>query len=131
MAESVHLFRALRAMSYHQNGFDVEDNGYQAPAHDGSGVEVVVKADSNRLQHTYLLSKRGTVANITRMLSCLIKAEVNALPTISLWLGLGLRFRGHLDNISNNCLIGAVNAFGGATNSKVVNQLDGSKDESA
>jgi aconitate hydratase len=42
--------------------------------------------------------------------------------------GPWLRFRGHLDNISNNCLIGAVNAFGGATNS-VTNQLDGSKDE--
>jgi aconitate hydratase len=42
--------------------------------------------------------------------------------------GPWLRFRGHLDNISNNCLIGAVNAFGGAVNS-VVNQLDGSKDE--
>ena len=107
-------------------GFDVEDNGYQAPAQDGSGVEVVVKEDSNRLQLlTPFTDWDG--GNITNA-KLLIKAEGKCTTDHISMAGPWLRFRGHLDNISNNCLIGAVNAFGGATNS-VVNQLDGSKEE--
>ena len=107
-------------------GFDVEDNGYQAPAQDGSGVEVVVKEDSNRLQllTPFTPWDGGNITNA----KLLIKAEGKCTTDHISMAGPWLRFRGHLDNISNNCLIGAVNAFGGATNS-VVNQLDGSKEE--
>ena len=109
-----------------EKGFDVEDNGYQAPAADGSGVEVVVNPDSNRLQLlTPFTPWNG--GNITGA-KLLIKAQGKCTTDHISMAGPWLRFRGHLDNISNNCLIGAVNAFGGAVNS-VVNQLDGSKDE--
>ncbi len=91
------------------NGFDVEDPGYQAPAEDGSGVEVVVKPDSNRLQ---LLEpfKPWDGKNIEGM-RLLIKAHGKCTTDHISMAGPWLRFRGHLDNISNNCLIGAVNAF--------------------
>ena len=107
-------------------GFDVEDNGYQAPAADGSNIEVVVKPDSERLQ---LLTPfpAWDGKNITGA-KLLIKAQGKCTTDHISMAGPWLRYRGHLDNISNNCLIGAVNAFGGATN-EVVNQLDGSKGE--
>lgn len=107
-------------------GFDVEDNGFQAPVADGSGVEVLVKPDSDRLQ---LLSPFAPWdgKNITGA-KLLIKAEGKCTTDHISMAGPWLRYRGHLDNISNNCLIGAVNAFGGATN-EVVNQLTGSKAE--
>jgi len=108
------------------NGFAVEDNGYQAPAADGSGIEVVVKPDSDRLQLlTPFAAWDGK--NITGA-KLLIKAEGKCTTDHISMAGPWLRYRGHLDNISNNCLIGAVNAFSGETNS-VVNQLDGSSDE--
>ena len=109
-----------------QKGFDVEDNGYQAPSEDGSGVEVIVKPDSERLQ---LLSPfpAWNGENITGA-KLLIKAEGKCTTDHISMAGPWLRYRGHLDNISNNCLIGAVNAFGGATN-EVVNQLTGAKGE--
>ena len=107
------------------SGFAVEDNGYQAPASDGSGI-VVVKEDSNRLQLlTPFNSWDGQNINGAKLLiKALGKCTTDHISMAGPWL----RFRGHLDNISNNCLIGAVNAFGGATNA-VVNQLDGSTDE--
>lgn len=107
-------------------GFDVEDNGFQAPVADGSGVEVIVKPDSERLQ---LLSPfpAWDGENISGA-KLLIKAEGKCTTDHISMAGPWLRYRGHLDNISNNCLIGAVNAFGGATN-EVVNQLTGSKAE--
>ena len=108
------------------NGFDVEDNGYQAPAEDGSNVEVVVSPESNRLQ---LLTPFNPWdgENITGA-KLLIKAEGKCTTDHISMAGPWLRYRGHLDNISNNCLIGAVNAFGGKTNS-VVSQIDGTTDE--
>jgi aconitate hydratase len=107
-------------------GFDVEDNGFQAPAEDGSGINVVVKEDSERLQ---LLTpfEAWDKGNITGA-KLLIKAEGKCTTDHISMAGPWLRYRGHLDNISNNCLIGAVNAFSGATN-EVVNQLDGEKGE--
>lgn len=107
-------------------GFAVEDNGYQAPAENGSGIDIVVSPDSERLQ---LLSPFDTWngENITGM-KLLIKAQGKCTTDHISMAGPWLRYRGHLDNISNNCLIGAVNAFGGATNS-VVNQLTGEKGE--
>jgi len=107
-------------------GFAVEDNGYQAPAEDGSGIQVEVNEDSKRLQ---LLTpfKPWDGGNITGA-KLLIKAEGKCTTDHISMAGPWLRYRGHLDNISNNCLIGAVNAFGGASN-EVVNQIDGSKGE--
>ena len=107
-------------------GFAVEDNGYQAPAEDGSGVEVVVSPDSQRLQ---LLSPFAAWDgnNITGA-KLLIKAFGKCTTDHISMAGPWLRYRGHLDNISNNCLIGAVNAYTQETNA-VTNQLDGSVDE--
>lgn len=106
------------------NGFGVENNGYQAPAEDGSGIEVIVSPDSDRLQLlTPFAAWNGQ--NITGA-KLLIKAEGKCTTDHISMAGPWLRYRGHLDNISNNCLIGAVNAFGGATN-EVVNQLTGAK----
>lgn len=103
-------------------GFDVEDNGYQAPAENGSEVEVKVKPDSKRLQ---LLSPFAPWdgKNITGA-KLLIKAFGKCTTDHISMAGPWLRFRGHLDNISDNCLIGAVNAFGQETN-KVKNQITG------
>jgi aconitate hydratase len=108
------------------NGFDVEDNGYQAPAEDGSKVEVVVKPDSDRLQ---LLTpfEPWNGENITGA-KLLIKAHGKCTTDHISMAGPWLRYRGHLDNISNNMLIGAVNAFNQETN-KVVNQLTGEAGE--
>jgi aconitate hydratase len=109
-----------------KNGFAVEDNGYQAPAEHGSGIEVVVSPESNRLQLlTPFTAWDGE--NITGA-KLLIKAEGKCTTDHISMAGPWLKYRGHLDNISNNCLIGAVNAFGGKTNA-VVSQIDGSIDE--
>jgi aconitate hydratase len=107
-------------------GFAVEDNGYQAPAEDGSKVEVAVSPTSDRLQ---LLDSFPiwNGKNITGA-KLLIKAKGKCTTDHISMAGPWLKYRGHLDNISNNMLIGAVNAFGGATNS-VVNQLTGAKGE--
>lgn len=104
-------------------GFDVEDAGYLAPAEDGSSVEVKVKPDSDRLQLLEGFAPWNG-QNITGA-KLLIKAEGKCTTDHISMAGPWLRYRGHLDNIANNTLIGAVNAFGGATN-KVKNQLDGS-----
>lgn len=105
-----------------EKGFAVEDNGYQAPAADGSSVQVVVNPDSKRLQ---LLAPFApwNGKNITGA-KLLIKAFGKCTTDHISMAGPWLRFRGHLDNISDNCLIGAVNAFGQATN-KVKNQITG------
>ena len=107
-------------------GFAVDDPGYQAPAKDGSNVEVVVSPTSNRLQ---LLAPFAPWdgKNITGA-KLLIKAQGKCTTDHISMAGPWLRFRGHLDNISNNMLIGAVNAFNGKTNS-VKNQLTGAYDE--
>ncbi len=103
-------------------GYAVEDAGYQAPAEDGSAVAVDVKADSQRLQ---LLEPFAAWdgANITGA-KVLIKAQGKCTTDHISMAGPWLRYRGHLDNIANNTLIGAVNAFNGETN-KVLNQLTG------
>jgi aconitate hydratase len=103
-------------------GFDVEDAGYLAPAEDGSGVEVIVKPDSQRLQLLDSFSAWNG-KNITDA-RLLIKAKGKCTTDHISMAGPWLKFRGHLDNISNNCLIGAVNAFNGETNN-VKNQLNG------
>lgn len=103
-------------------GFAVEDAGYQAPAANGSSVVVKVDPASNRLQ---LLQpfKAWDGENISGA-KLLIKAKGKCTTDHISMAGPWLRFRGHLDNISNNMLIGAVNAFNDQTN-KVKNQLTG------
>ena len=103
-------------------GFDVKDNGYLAPVKDGSQVLVEVKEDSERLQ---LLTpfKAWDGDNLTGA-KLLIKAHGKCTTDNISMAGPWLRFRGHLDNISNNCLIGAVNAFNQKTNF-VKNQMTG------
>jgi aconitate hydratase len=103
-------------------GFDVEDPGYQAPAEDGSVVVVEVKPDSDRLQ--LLESFPAWDGNNITGAKLLIKAQGKCTTDHISMAGPWLRYRGHLDNISNNMLIGAVNAFNGETN-KVKNQLTG------
>jgi aconitate hydratase len=113
-------------MELPSQGFAVEDNGYQKPSENGNNIEVVVSPGSNRLQ---LLTPFDpwNGENITGA-KLLIKAKGKCTTDHISMAGPWLRYRGHLDNISNNCLIGAVNAFGGKTNS-VVSQIDGTTDE--
>ena len=103
-------------------GFDVEDNGYLAPQEDGSSVNVVVKPDSERLQ--LLTPFQAWDGKNILGAKLLIKAKGKCTTDHISMAGPWLRFRGHLDNISNNCLIGAVNAFNDKTNF-VKNQLTG------
>lgn len=101
-------------------GFDVEDAGFQAPVADGSGVVVAVAPDSSRLQ---LLEPFAAWDGKNIMgAKLLIKAEGKCTTDHISMAGPWLRYRGHLDNISNNMLIGAVNFFNKETN-KVKNQL--------
>ena len=102
-------------------GFDVEDAGYQAPEEDGSGVNVVVAENSERLQ---LLTPFTPLGNEINGAKLLIKAHGKCTTDHISMAGPWLRYRGHLDNISNNCLIGAVNAFNMKTDT-VKNQLTG------
>ncbi len=108
-----------------KKGFAVEDAGFQAPAADGSGVQIVVSETSDRLQ---LLApfQPWDGKNISGA-KLLIKAFGKCTTDHISMAGPWLRFRGHLDNISNNMLIGAVNAFTDKTNS-VKNQLTGTYD---
>ena len=103
-------------------GFDVKDNGYQAPAADGSMVEVTVAPDSNRLQ--FLTPFAPWEGTDLKGLKLLIKAFGKCTTDHISMAGPWLKYRGHLDNISNNCLIGAINAYNNATDS-VKNQLTG------
>lgn len=102
-------------------GFDVKDNGYLEPVEDGSGVNVVVKEDSERLQ---LLTPFVPLGDNITGAKLLIKAFGKCTTDHISMAGPWLRFRGHLDNIANNTLIGAVNAYNQKTNF-VKNQLTG------
>ena len=103
-------------------GFAVEDAGFQAPAKDGSGVEVKVASDSKRLQ--LLESFKPWEGVDLKGLKLLIKAKGKCTTDHISMAGPWLKFRGHLDNISNNMLIGAINFFNDKTDS-VKNQLTG------
>ena len=104
-------------------GFDVEDNGYQAPANDGNDIEVVINPNSERLQFLKPFEKWNG-KNILGV-KLLIKAKGKCTTDHISMAGPWLRLRGHLDNISNNMLTGAVNYFNDETN-LVKNQLSGS-----
>lgn len=103
-------------------GFAVEDAGYQAPAEDGSNVQVVVKPDSSRLQ--LLQPFTAWEGTDLKGLKLLIKARGKCTTDHISMAGPWLKFRGHLDNISNNMLIGALNFYNDETD-KVKNQLTG------
>ncbi len=107
---------------YPPKGFDVDDPGYQAPAEDGSKIEVVVKPDSERLQ--LLKPFPEWDGNDFKGLHLLIKAKGKCTTDHISMAGPWLRYRGHLENISQNLLIGAVNYFNEKTN-LVKNQLTG------
>ena len=103
-------------------GFAVEDAGYQAPAKVGSGIQVKVAPDSKRLQLLEPFKKwEGTDI---KGLKLLIKAKGKCTTDHISMAGPWLKFRGHLDNISNNMLIGAINFYNDKTDS-VKNQLTG------
>jgi aconitate hydratase len=103
-------------------GFDAEDPGYQAPAEDGSKVQVVVSPTSERLE--LLAPFQPWDGQNIMGAKLLIKAFGKCTTDHISMAGPWLRFRGHLDNISNNMLIGAVNAYNQKTNN-VKNQLTG------
>ena len=103
------------------DGFDCEDSGYIEPKKDGSDVIVSVNPKSDRLQLLEPFSPIGRKINDARLL---IKAHGKCTTDHISMAGPWLRYRGHLDNISNNCLIGAVNSFNMKTNF-VKNQLSG------
>ncbi|MEY3367176.1 MAG: hypothetical protein RI973_331 [Bacteroidota bacterium] len=108
-------------------GFDVEDAGYQAPAEDGSKVQVIVDPKSTRLQ---LLTPFVpiTTAQLKGM-RLLLKAKGKCTTDHISMAGPWLTYRGHLENISNNCFIGAINCFNDEAN-KVANYVD-SKEQPA
>jgi aconitate hydratase len=103
-------------------GFAVEDAGYQAPAADGSHVQVQVSPESNRLQ--LLAPFAAWEGTDLKALKLLIKAKGKCTTDHISMAGPWLKFRGHLDNISNNMLIGAVNFFNEKTDN-IKNQLTG------
>lgn len=103
------------------NGFDVEDSGYIEPAEDGSSVEVKVSPTSDRLQ---LLEPFEPITHHQlQNMRLLIKAKGKCTTDHISMAGPWLTYRGHLENISNNCFIGAVNYFNGEMN-KVANFVD-------
>ncbi|AVI51491.1 aconitate hydratase [Pukyongia salina] len=111
-----------RGIELPPRGFEVEDAGYLEPDADGSGVNVVVNPNSERLQ---LLTpfepiKDEELQGVKLLIKAFGKCTTDHISMAGPWL----RYRGHLDNIANNTLIGAVNAFNKKTNF-VKNQLDG------
>jgi len=104
------------------NGFSVDDPGYQAPAKDGKSIRVAVRPDSQRLQ--LLAPFAAWEGKDLKGLRLLIKAKGKCTTDHISMAGPWLKYRGHLDNISNNMLIGAVNFFNDKTDS-VKNELNG------
>ncbi len=105
-----------------KKGFDVDDNGYQEPATDGSQIEIKVDPDSKRLQllEPFAPYPGGELTGMKLLIKAKGKCTTDHISMAGPWL----RFRGHLDNISDNMLIGAVNYFNNQTN-LVKNQLTG------
>jgi aconitate hydratase len=103
-------------------GFDVDDAGYQAPAADSSAVQVVVASDSDRLQllHPFQPWEGYDLQNLVLLIKAKGKCTTDHISMAGPWL----KYRGHLDNISNNLLMGATNFFNEKTNS-VKNQITG------
>jgi aconitate hydratase len=111
-----------QGLEFPVKGFDVEDNGYVAPAEDGSSIEVKVNPESQRLQ--LLTPFAEWKGEDLKGLKVLLKAKGKCTTDHISMAGPWLRYRGHLDNISKNLLIGAVNFYNEKTN-LVKNQLTG------
>lgn len=96
-------------------GYDVKDAGYLAPSEDGSSVQVSIDPNSNRLQklEPFPAWNGGDYIGLPLLIKVKGKCTTDHISMAGPWL----RFRGHLDNISDNMLIGAVNAFNDSTNS--------------
>ncbi len=111
-----------RGLELPPKGFEVDDNGYLAPREDGSSVEVKVAKDSERLQllEPFVPIKDSNLQGVKLLIKAFGKCTTDHISMAGPWL----RYRGHLDNIANNTLIGAVNAFNKKTNF-VKNQLTG------
>ena len=108
------------------NGFEVKDSGFQAPDEKQNNIEIVIDSKSDRLQ---LLSPFEEWGGKDLMdLKLLIKAKGKCTTDHISMAGPWLKYRGHLDNISNNLLIGATNAFNGEVN-LIKNQITGGYDE--
>ena len=103
-------------------GFEVEDSGYLEPVEDGSHINVEVDKKSERLQllEPFKPWDGKNITNARLLIKALGKCTTDHISMAGPWL----RYRGHLDNISNNCLIGAVNAYNEKTNF-VKNHLTG------
>ena len=103
------------------DGFDVDDNGYIEPIEDGSNVEVVINPNSKRLEKLTPFEPWDgkNILGAKLLIKAFGKCTTDHISMAGPWL----RYRGHLDNISNNCLIGAVNAFNKKTN-LIKNQID-------
>lgn len=114
------MFDEPQGIELPPQGFAVEDAGYVAPAEDGSSVDVVVDPKSDRLQ--LLEGFKPWEGTDLKGLKLLIKAQGKCTTDHISMAGPWLKYRGHLDNISNNMLIGAINAFNGDAN-KVYNDM--------
>lgn len=108
-------------------GFAVEDAGFIPPAEDGSGIEVKVSPTSDRLE--LLTPFKPITVDQLKGMRLLIKAKGKCTTDHISMAGPWLKFRGHLDNISNNCFIGAINYFNGEMN-KVANYVDSDEEAS-
>ena len=95
-------------------GFEVDDKGYIEPDEDGSDVEVIIDPNSKRLEklEPFLPWDGKNITGAKLLIKAFGKCTTDHISMAGPWL----RYRGHLDNISNNCLIGAVNAFNQKTN---------------
>jgi len=111
-----------RGIEMPPQGYEVRDNGYQAPAPDGEKIDVKVKADSQRLQ--LLAPFEPWEGTDLKGLRLLIKVKGKCTTDHISMAGPWLKYRGHLDNISNNMLIGALNIFNEKTNA-VMNFISG------
>lgn len=108
------------------NGFGVEDNGYLAPQEDGRGVTVTVSPESKRLQllTPFTPNTEGNLMGLKLLIKAKGKCTTDHISMAGPWLS----YRGHLDNISNNCLIGAMNAYNDKTDTVLnpyTDQYDG------
>jgi len=96
------------------NGFDVKELGFEAPVKDGKSIEVVINSNSDRLQ--LLAPFKSWDGKNIKNLTLLIKTKGKCTTDHISMAGPWLRFRGHLDNISNNLLLGATNSFNNKVN---------------
>jgi len=111
-----------KGIDFPPDGFDVDDDGFQAPSDNGKDSSIKIDPNSQRLQllTPFSLWNHQDFSGMKLLLKAKGKCTTDHISMAGPWL----KYRGHLDNISNNCFIGAVNAFNQKTNS-VLNQITG------